>query len=162
MSQRILYHGSNQLFEKVDLSKSRDRRDFGRGFYTTTLKEQAEHWARSIRLRLGGDGAYLYTYSFESSDQLRKKVFSGLSVEWLELIKESRIYGGLRHDYDIVIGPVANDDTFRTITLYLEGDYTAKQAIEQLKYHKPNNQLSLHTEAALSRLKFIGRDEVGK
>ncbi|MDR3224721.1 MAG: DUF3990 domain-containing protein [Clostridiales Family XIII bacterium] len=41
MSSLILYHGSNQLFDTVDLSKSRDKRDFGRGFYTTTIREQA-------------------------------------------------------------------------------------------------------------------------
>ncbi|MDR0321123.1 MAG: DUF3990 domain-containing protein [Treponema sp.] len=29
----ILYHGSNQNFDTVDLSKSKDRRDFGRGFW---------------------------------------------------------------------------------------------------------------------------------
>jgi len=162
MSNLILYHGSNQLFERVDLSKSRDKRDFGRGFYTTTLKEQAVHWARSMHMRLGGEGAYLYTFSFDLSDDLYRKTFPDLSVAWLELIKESRTHGGLRHDYDIVIGPVANDNTFRTITLYLEGDYSAEQAIEQLKFYKPNDQLSIHTERALSKLERIGRDDVGE
>ena len=44
----ILFHGSNYNFDTVDLSKSKDRRDFGRGFYTTTLSEQAEDWAATL------------------------------------------------------------------------------------------------------------------
>jgi hypothetical protein len=46
MKQLTLYHGSNYLFDVIDLSKSRDRRDFGKGFYTTTLREQAASWAK--------------------------------------------------------------------------------------------------------------------
>jgi hypothetical protein len=56
MKTLTLYHGSNKLFDEPDLSKSRDKRDFGLGFYTTTLKEQAEDWARTLSTRYGGDG----------------------------------------------------------------------------------------------------------
>ena len=55
-----LYHGSNQDFSKVPLEKSRDRRDFGRGFYTTTIRDQAEQWALSLFDRYGGAGKLLY------------------------------------------------------------------------------------------------------
>ncbi|MDR1078698.1 MAG: DUF3990 domain-containing protein [Propionibacteriaceae bacterium] len=38
-----LFHGSNTVFDQVELSQSRNRRDFGRGFYTTTIRGQAEN-----------------------------------------------------------------------------------------------------------------------
>lgn len=60
MEKIILYHGSNQEFYKIDLSKSKDRRDFGKGFYMTTVKEQAIHWAENMFLRYGGTGKYVY------------------------------------------------------------------------------------------------------
>jgi hypothetical protein len=162
MNRITLYHGSNQMFEKVDLSYSRDRRDFGKGFYTTTLREQAEHWAKGMHTRLGGDGAFIYTFSFDLTDDICIKTFHDLNIEWIELIKESRIYGGLRHKYDVVIGPVADDNTFQTITMYLEGNYTANQAIERLRFFRPNNQLSIHTERALSKLKLVRRNDLGE
>ena len=59
MKKLTLYHGSNQKFDVVDLSKSRDKRDFGRGFYMTTLQEQAEHWAENMYIRYCGEGQYI-------------------------------------------------------------------------------------------------------
>ncbi|MDR3364310.1 MAG: DUF3990 domain-containing protein [Clostridiales Family XIII bacterium] len=117
--QVTLFHGSNQAFDVIDLSKAKDKRDFGRGFYTTTLKAQAEDWAKIIRQRLGGDASYLYEISFRLADGLNVRRFSDLTSDWLEMIKQNRVYGGVQHDYDAVIGPVANDNTFRTVTLYL-------------------------------------------
>ena len=62
MRQLVVYHGSNAKFNRIDLSKSRNKRDFGRGFYMTTLQEQAEQWANVIFDRYGGLGKYLYKY----------------------------------------------------------------------------------------------------
>jgi len=90
-----LYHGSNSSFERPLLSKSRNHRDFGRGFYLTTIRQQAEHWARTLHARYGGDGAYLYTFIFNWSDDFASKTFSSLSAEWLDMVKENRIIGGL-------------------------------------------------------------------
>jgi len=139
---------------------SKDRRDFGRGFYTTAIKEQAFSWAKSMIFRFGGPNAYLYEFTFQSTPKMNIKHFHDLSIEWLEMIKTNRVQGGIQHDFDVVIGPVANDNTFRTVALYMEGDYTAEQAIEQLRYFKPNNQLSIHTELALSGLTFVRRDRI--
>lgn len=62
------------------------------------------------------------------------------------------------HDYDVVIGPVADDNTMETIQLYISGVLTAKEAVERLRYNKVNNQVSFHTKKALAYLRFIGRD----
>ena len=162
MKSLTLYHGSNHIFYKVDLSKSRNNRDFGRGFYLTTLQEQAETWAESMYIRYGGAGKFVNIYEFKESNDLNIKRFDGLSDEWLEMIKENRTIGDIQHGYDVVYGPVANDNTMRTIALYIAGIYSSDIALEQLRYFKSNDQLSVHTEKALKQLTFIRRIDYGK
>ena len=85
------------------------------------------------------------------------KYFDSLNEEWLEFIKENRIKGGLQHQYDVVIGPVADDNTMQTVQLYMSNILTATEAVERLKYSKVNNQVSFHSEKSLSCLRFIRR-----
>lgn len=92
---------------------------------------------------------------FTLNESLRIKQFDGLTVEWLDMVKDNRHHGGLQHDYDVVIGPVANDNTMRTVALYVSGVYTANMALEQLRYFKANDQLSFHTEKAISALHLV-------
>ena len=155
----ILYHGSNSLFEKIDLSKSKDKRDFGKGFYTTTIKEQAISWAEATFDRYGGEGKFVYEFTLEMNNGLNVKFFEEANREWLEFISNNRNIGGVQHDFDIVTGPVANDKTNRTIALYLAGIYTVQVALELLKYNKLNDQVSFHTERALSFLTLNKREE---
>ena len=150
----ILYHGSNQDFNDVDLSKSKDKRDFGKGFYTTTIKEQALQWGYNMFNRLGGDGIYLYTFEFTPSSNLLSRRFSKISDDWFDFILSNRTIGGLQHDFDFVQGPVANDKTVLTITGFIDGLYSRKEAMQRLRYSKTNDQVSLHTEEAVSLLKL--------
>ncbi|MDR3070672.1 MAG: DUF3990 domain-containing protein [Propionibacteriaceae bacterium] len=101
------FHGINQEFATPDLRKSRNRRDFGRGFYLTTLESQARGWALTMRDRFGGL-AIVNTYSFVRAESLLLKEFEGLTMDWLEMVKTNRLNGGTSHDFDVVIGPVAN------------------------------------------------------
>jgi hypothetical protein len=150
-----LFHGTNQQFEVIDLGKSRTRRDFGRGFYLTTLESQAKDWAKTMRDRFGGEPT-VYTYEFEFIDDLNVKQFDGLSIEWLEMVKHNRLEECPIHDFDVVIGPVANANTMRVVALYVEGTYDAEYAIEKLKHNKVNDQVSIHSEKAVAKLKRIG------
>lgn len=50
-SELILFHGTVSDFDKVVLEKSHNRRDFGMGFYTTLLEQQAKEWAYRLSLR---------------------------------------------------------------------------------------------------------------
>lgn len=153
----VVYHGSCYDFGKVDLSKSHNRRDFGKGFYTTILETQSKEWAYRLSLREKRREYFVYEYLFAESDTLKVMRFDTLSREWLEFVKENRSKGGLQHDYDVVIGPVADDQTMETVQLYIADVLKADEAVERLKYNKPNNQVSFHTEKALKCLKFIGR-----
>lgn len=154
----ILFHGTTSDFTTVKLEKSHNRRDFGVGFYTTLLEEQAKEWGYRLSLRVKKENYYVYKFLFTENDSLKIQRFNSLSKEWLEFIKENRSKGGLQHDYDVVIGPVADDNTMETVQLYIAGILNADEAVDRLKYSKVNNQVSFHTEKALKYVKFIGRD----
>ena len=152
-----LYHGSNSNFSTVELSKAKDKRDFGKGFYLTTLQNQAKEWAEVLFARFGGDGVFVYEFEFEMKGDLCTKQFDSVSEDWLIFIRDNRVKGGVQHDFDIVRGAVANDKTNRTLALFVEGVYTPKEALKKLLPNKLNDQLSIHTEKALACLKLINK-----
>ena len=157
MKKIIVYHGSSFDFDAIDLTKSKDRRDFGKGFYTTTIQSQAESWAKNIALRNGMKTYFVYVYEFTFDDSLKHKHFDGLNEEWLEFIKNNRALGGIQHDYDVVTGPVADDNTMLTVNRYMNGTYTVQEALDRLAYFKVNDQLCLNTPNALRFIKLVRR-----
>ncbi len=160
MMKITLYHGTDSDFDAIDLSKSLEKRDFGTGFYTTTISSQAERWALNKKTRNSSKHAYVYVYEAEIPDTITVKSFDGLSLEWLELVRVNRQHGGVQHSYDIVIGPVANDDTMLTVNRFIQGIYTAEEALERLRFSKANDQVSFHTVAAIACLKLVRRYQV--
>lgn len=157
-----LYHGSNVEVRKPSLRKSRTKTDFGRGFYTTTQKEQAEHWT-SIKLDRAKTGRRVVSV-FELDDtilsntDLKIREFHGPDEAWLNFVVDSR--KGIEHDYDLVFGPVANDKVFTVVNLYESGVLDAPAAIAELKAYKTYNQLSFHTPRVIGALKFVESYEV--
>jgi len=146
----IVFHGSNHDFNSVDLSKSKNRRDFGKGFYTTTIKEQAQQWGYNMFNRHGGDGIFLYEFEFSPSDDLSSKQFTGITDEWFDFILANRTLGSIQHNFDFIQGPVANDKIFLSITSFIDGIISREEAMQRLRYSKSNDQVSLHTEKAVS------------
>ena len=98
---------------------------------------KAIEWAYRLSLRENTDSYYVYQFVFEEADDLRIKRFESLNIEWLEFIKENRIKGELQHDYDVVIGPVADDNTMETVQLYISGILKANAYL-----CNPNNQVT--------------------
>jgi hypothetical protein len=151
-----VFHGSNADFAEVSLDFAKDRRDFGRGFYTTVIREQATDWAEIICRRYKTKMAYLYEYEF-SLNGLAVKSFDSMTKDWLDFIFENRIRGGTQHTFDVVTGPVANDRTVNTLNLYIDGELTLEETLNRLTYMQTNNQVSIHTGKALNNLVFIRR-----
>lgn len=157
-----LYHGSNVEVRKPSLRRSRKKTDFGRGFYTTTQKEQAEHWT-SIKMDRAKKGRRVVSV-FEvdetilSNLEFKIREFHGPDEAWLNFVVNSR--KGIEHDYDLVFGPVANDKVFTVVNLYESGVINATTAIAELKAYKTYNQLSFHTERVIKELKFVESYEV--
>ena len=156
----VLYHGSNIAFDEIDLGKSHNRRDFGRGFYCTALGKPGGGMGQTSLSALPQRRQICLPYLFHQTEDLKIKHFAALDREWLEFIKENRTKGGIQHAYDVVVGPVADDNTMETVQLYLSGVLKAEEAVERLRYNKVNNQVSFHTPLALEHLTLESRREV--
>jgi hypothetical protein len=154
----ILYHGSTEIVEKPEIRISERFLDFGFGFYTTTNLEQATTWAESKRIRLHRKTIFINIYELDDC-VLSDKTFSVLTFEsptreWLEFVIANR-RGEITHNYDFIMGAVADDTLYQTFTLYESGFLTLEETIVRLKVHTLFNQLSFHTEKALKNLKYV-------
>ena len=157
----ILYHGSYLAVEKPNISFSRDDVDFGKGFYTTPIKEQAIRWAERFKLRQGRQ-AIISIYEVDE-ERIYKEFsvmkFDTYSDEWLDFVVASR-KGETVGDYDIVIGGVANDKVFDTIELFLNELIDKKEAIKRLRYEKPNIQYCFRNQGTIDKLLTFVSSEV--
>ena len=155
----ILYHGSFIAIPVPDLVHSRENVDFGKGFYTTPLYEQAVKWCGKFKRQ--GEAGIVSKYHFDENTMefLKIKEFSSYSEDWLDFILMCR-RGKDETDYDIVVGGVANDKVFNTVELFFDGLIDKQEAIKRLKYEKPNLQICFRTGAALQKLRFERSEEV--
>lgn len=157
-----LYHGSIVAVRKPSLKPGRANADFGKGFYTTSVVEQAVRWADIRREREEAERAVVSVYEFDESLLTNAgwnvRQFHGADELWLNFVADCR--KSRKHDYDLVLGPVANDKVFTTVNLFESGLLSAEAAILQLKAYKTYDQLSFHTERAIEKLQFVEAYEV--
>lgn len=156
----IVYHGSYLEICNPDLTHSRSDVDFGRGFYTTPLHEQAVKWCGKFKRR--GKNGVVSRYIFDETayNDLKVLKFDSYSEEWLDFVLSCR-RGNDTTDYDIVIGGVANDKVFNTVELYFDNLIDKKEAIRRLRYEKPNLQICFRTDVALKKyLHFEGSEQL--
>lgn len=155
-----LYHGSNQPILNIDLLKGQKYKDFGRGFYTTHLRQQAEYWSKRICDRFGGT-ATVTEFEFDMdaalADGLNVKIFENPDREWAEFVMANRRRTGkeFKHDYDIVIGPVANDNMARLFGLYDMRMLDLDVVVAGLIYKNLNSQYFFATKRSLDFLRKI-------
>lgn len=133
--------------------------DFGTGFYATTSRDQAVRWV-GIRRRqhvyeAGCVSRYLFDTATLSDRGLKVLVFDGPSEAWFDFVMRNRHEDGFAHDYDIVMGPVANDNVYETLTLFEDGILTKDEAIARLRTYQLVDQILFHTEKALGFLSFV-------
>ena len=153
----ILYHGTNIQFETIDLSKCRPHKDFGKGFYLTSIESQAIDMAQR-RCNFGETGfPIVQKYEWdEKTDDMQVLVFEDISVEWAEFIVNNRDRNNTEsHRYDLVVGPIADDGVVYQINRYLQNIITLNDLVRELKYKKLNNQYCFCTEKAISHLKRL-------
>lgn len=155
----ILYHGSYLEIAKPDLKHSRPNVDFGVGFYTTPLYEQAKKWCGKFKRR--GRNGIISCYEFNETayESLKILKFDSYSEDWLDFILNCRS-GKDDTDYDIVIGGVANDKVFNTVELFFDGLINKIEAINRLRYEKPNLQICFRSEKALEHLHFERSEKI--
>jgi len=158
-----LFHGSNVAIEHPDLAHSRERLDFGKGFYTTTNRGQALDFAHLVTRRRGGGQATLTIFEFDPDtvpELLSLRSFAELNEEWLDFVTANRLGLPLEHRYDILIGPVADDKVIATVQLYLAGALRKDAALVQLKVNELFDQVVFVSEAALELLEFVSSEEL--
>lgn len=144
----IVYHGSYLEIYTPDLVHSRANIDFGRGFYTTPLYNQAVKWWEKFK-RCGRNGIISrYTFDETAYQELKVLKFDSYSEEWLDFILKCRT-GNDTSDYDIVVGGVANDKVFNTVELYFDNLIDKGEAIRRLRHETPNLQICFRTQKVL-------------
>ena len=156
-----LYHGSNVDIKQIDLTLSKPDKDFGQGFYLTDIKEQALDMAKR-RCRILGVGepiinSYKFGESLLDNGILKVRRFEYPSVEWAKFIVRNRqaVRDNFHHDYDVVIGPIADDGVAFQLSRYEKGWINIETLAEELKYKKLNRQYYFGTERAIKYLKKL-------
>ena len=152
----ILYHGSNVEVKEPILLKVQRELDFGKGFYTTSDMEQAARWAWRTAKRRGESNAFVTVYEVNEDElkNIRLLSFDSPNVEWLNLVVKNRKGEYIAGNWDIISGPVADDQTAQVIDLYLEGAYDEEEAIRRFLTQRLKDQYAFKTDEALKLLIF--------
>ncbi|MHB8126598.1 MAG: DUF3990 domain-containing protein [Desulfitobacteriaceae bacterium] len=159
-----LYHGSDIVVEKPEIFQSNRLLDFGIGFYTTSNKEQAVRWAEKVSIRNNTNKKLLSVYNFdmeEAKKELNIIIFRSTDEKWLDFITANRRGREISDEYDIVIGPVADDNVYMTVKLFETGVLDKGEAIKRLKVEKLFDQLLFHTEKGLRLCVFDHYEDLG-
>ena len=159
-----LYHGSYISVPSPLTGVGRRELDFGPGFYVTSLREQAERWARRVCIIRAVDTPLISTYEFDETllpAEIRRLHLEHYDREWLDFIVSSRRGEEPWKGYDIIEGGVANDQVIDTVEDYYAGRITAEQAIGQLCFAKPTHQMCISNQVVVDRcLRFICTEPV--
>jgi len=158
-----LYHGSDVIVDNPKILATNRPLDFGGGFYLTSSKEQAQKWAQRVALRNGSEVAIVNTFEFDLETAQKELVilrFNNATREWLEFVCRNRSGQLYERDYDIVIGPVADDKVYSVVVRFENGEYDLDEALKRLKIEKLSNQVLFHNEKALSYLQFKLWEEI--
>jgi hypothetical protein len=161
----ILYHGSNILVQQPKLINQVRTLDFGSGFYTTTNKQQAVDFSQKVMLRTKSNTQYVGIYTIDdtkSRKELNILEFTSPNEEWLDFVFQNRKNTYTGAEYDLVIGPVANDDVFTTLVLFEDGTLTKEQTLSALKIKELYNQYVFKSNKALSLLVYTNFIDTGK
>ena len=142
-----LYHSSTLIVRHPEISFSRPFLDFGKGFYLTSIHEQAIRYGqRFIRRR---KNAWLNVYELEiTQEQWHILQFDSYNKDWLDFVSKCRV-GQDNSDFDMVIGGIANDKVVETLDRYFEGEISRRQALGLLRYEKPNIQYCIRSQKML-------------
>lgn len=152
MGKMTIFHGSNIVIEQPKIVHGKNTKDFGVGFYCTILREQAQRWAK----RYNSPMLNIYTVRLDSSLNILE--FKEMSEEWLDFIIACR--HGTPHDYDMVIGAMANDQIYNYIADFIDGVITREQFWVLAKFKYPTHQICFCSEASLKCLDFVSAEEV--
>lgn len=164
-----LYHGTNLDIQSIDLALCRPYKDFGRGFYTTNFLVQAQRMAKRVARIYGGKpviNVYEIADDFTHNSRLNMRDFGNVpSKEWALFVMNNRnkfftdfVSEDCNFDckYDIVTGPIADDEMVMLFRQYQSGLISLEALINGMTFQETTNQCSFHTEMAVELLKKVG------
>ena len=161
----ILYHGTNQLIGRIDLTKGRTRTDFGLGFYLSDKIGIAQSWAIGKAMLFGGIPTVIQYELLDGYKELYGFRFSDIpSDEWLDFVVYNRktdikdmVIKEPRHDYNWVSGPIADDRMNDVVKEFIAGNISKDEAIRRACILPRTFQICLHTKESIG---FINEDDV--
>lgn len=155
----ILYHGTNADIEHIDLAKSRVGKDFGFGFYLTPDKHVATRQAERKLAQFGEGSINVYEYNIDDAfiKTANTLYFDSYTLEWAIFVLNNRKNRTRKqiHNYDIVIGPIADDVVGFQIRRVEEGIITIEQFLEEIKFHTVTFQYLFATQKAINMLQRL-------
>jgi hypothetical protein len=152
----LIYHGSPVIVEHpriIHPPEAKDTKDFGPAFYCTMFENQAVRWATRKSCK-----GFVNTYMFNESciQSLGLNVCKlELGCNWLNFVSTCRANININHGYDIVIGPLADDDVYRTLRDYFHGEFDSIECIRRLKSRGITNQIAFCSERSLLTLRYL-------
>lgn len=153
MGTNIIYHGSNVVVVKPKILLDGHYKDFGYGFYCTNIEKQAKRWALTKR-----GASVVNQYRYIENKELKICKFSEMTEEWLQFVVDCR--RGKEHSFDIVEGPMADDQIWDYVEDYMAGAITKAAFWELVKFKYPTHQIVFSTEDALKTLTFERSDHI--
>lgn len=151
MDKNIIYHGSNVEVVVPRILQNGFYKDFGYGFYCTGFEKQAKRWALTRK-----GASVVNRYEYIPDVDLKTLQFAEMTDEWLDFVVECR--RGIEHDYDIVEGPMADDQIWNFVEGFMDGRVSRQAFWELVKFNYPTHQIVFCTEKALDTLTFEGSD----
>jgi len=146
-----IYHGSTIIIEHPIAAVGREKLDFGRGFYVTDIKSQAELWAERMQ-RIKQETGIVNVYEIDI-DKVKNVFhyyrFENYDNEWLQFIVANRMGRDIMEQYDVIEGGVANDRVIDTVEAYMANLMPLENALQELSKHRPNNQLCITNQKVI-------------
>jgi len=141
----LVYHGGIDIIREPKVDLGRLGLDFGQGFYTTTLPEQAIKWAdRVARQRFSRPVVNVYELEYELVKQSYRFLrFEEYDKQWLDFIAQCRTNYDPTKNWDCIEGGIANDRVIDTVEGYINGTIDAEHALVELAKHQPNQQICI-------------------
>lgn len=152
-----IYHAGFDIIESPDITRGRANADFGQGFYVSPNEEFSRRWAKHRK----GEKTYINTYELDLKD-LKIKRFQR-DEEWFSYIYDNRYHkDDTNKDYDLIIGPIANDTIYDTFGIITSGILSKEDAMKLLMIGNVYEQIVLKSEKAVSHLRFLSYEEISE
>ena len=141
----ILYHGSDVIVSTLGVEYSTRNLDFGKGFYTTSIKEQAMRWAQRKALI----NSFVSVFKANISSDLKVLDLTNKLDEWIDFVCECRDGSQVFSSYDLIIGKVADDKVFKVVDMYKNEIWDKARALSEMKIYEKCDQIMFATQNAI-------------